>query len=421
MALYSLTVQNKSSAYDGDMLVRQYSSLTINDGNILTADQPCRGLMIYVQGNCIINGTLSMTARGAFANPTVTGSSDSNPVSSSGLQMPFLTSTDTQTLSASAALFNGAGTAARALIAQHKSISSNGKIVSFARQGANGGAGGASGSGWKIGSSGADGSFGQTGGGAGGVGSYGDPSGFGGTGGSGSYGSCFSGGSGGGDGQYNNQYGGSANEWGGRGGNAAATDNYDALGGVGNPSGSSAGGAQSVPQLSSGTGGLLILVVGGTLTFGPNGRIVSQGSTSSSSRGTPQWRGGSSGGGNILVAHKGSIFNQTTDVGISTSTSSAKLVTVTTSSTHNFAVGDSITTFGTAQPGTFRIQAVNSSTQFSYYADVADSTSTPSGGAYARLDRVNVLGGGGMMVDSMGTKLFGNKGGAGSKQVLQVL
>jgi hypothetical protein len=420
MTVYSLTVQNKSGSYDGDMLVRQYSSLVINEGNILTVDQPCRGLMIYVQGNCTINGTLSMTARGAFADPTVSGGSDGNAVSSSGLRMPFLTASDSETLSASTALFNGAGTSARSLIAQHKNISGNGKIVTFIRQGAGGGAGGGSGYGWKIGAVGTDGSTGQTGGGAGGVGSYGDPSGFGERGGSGSYGSCFSGGSGGGDGQYDSRVGGDAQPWGGRGGNAAARDGYDALGGVGNPAGSSAGGGVAIPQLASGTGGLLILVVGGNLTFGTNGRIVSQGSSSSSSNGTPQWRGGSSGGGNILVAHRGSISNRTTSVPISTSTSSDKLVTVTTSSIHNFSTGDSVTITGTAQSGTFRINEVTSSTQFKYYADVANSTSVQTG-ASVQLDRINVMGGGGAMIDSMGTKLFGNKGGSGSKQVLQVL
>jgi hypothetical protein len=420
MAIYSLPVQNKPGSYDGDMLVKQYSSLTINDGNILTVDQPCRGLMIYVQGNCTINGTLSMTARGAFADPTVAGASDSSIVSSSGLQMPFLTALDTQTLAASAALFNGTGTAARSLIAQHKSISGNGKIVTFVRQGASGGAGGGSGYQWRPGAVGSDGSTGQTGGGAGGTGGYGDPSGFGGPGGSGSYGSCFSGGSGGGDGQYDSRTGGDAQAWGGRGGNAAARDGYDALGGVGNPVGSSAGGSAAVPQLSSGTGGLLILVVGGNLIFGPNGRIMSQGSTSASSAGSPQWRGGSSGGGNILVAYRGSISNRNTTVAISTSTSSDRLVTVTTSTAHNFSTGDSVTITGTAQSGTFRINAVTSLTQFNYYANVDNSTAVPTG-ASVQLDRINVMGGGGAMVDGQGQKQFGNKGGAGSKQVLQVL
>jgi hypothetical protein len=420
MAIYSLPVQNKVGSYDGDMHVKQYTSLTIGAGNTVTVDQPCRGLMIYVQGDCIINGTLSMTARGAYADPTASGASDANPVSSNGLQMPFITELDTQTLSAAATLFNGAGTAARSLIAQHKSISGNGKIVTFVRQGASGGAGGGSGHGWKIGAVGADGTLGQTGGGAGGTGSYGDPSGFGGTGGAGSYGSCFTGGSGGGDGQYNSQYGGDAQPWGGRGGNAAATNNYDALGGVGNPAGSSAGGGAAVPQLASGTGGLLILVVGGNLTFGPGGRIVSQGSTSSSSGGTPQWRGGSSGGGNILVAYRGSVSSRYTDISIANSSAASKLVTVNTSNPHGLVIGDEVTIVGTAQVGTYRISGVPATGTFTYYADVTDSSSTYVPGSYARLDKISVLGGGGSYVDSMGTKLFGNRGGAGSKQVLKV-
>ena len=47
----SLTVLNKSGAYDGDMLVRQYNNLTINSGITLTTDQPCRGLFIFVKEN----------------------------------------------------------------------------------------------------------------------------------------------------------------------------------------------------------------------------------------------------------------------------------------------------------------------------------------------------------------------------------
>lgn len=419
MATYSLPVLNKVGSYDGDMLVKQYTSLTIGVGNTVTVDQPCRGLMIYVQGDCTINGTLSMTARGAYADPTVTGASDANPVSSNGLQMPFLTASDTQTLSAAASLFNGAGTAARSLISQHKSISGNGKIVTFVRQGASGGAGGGSGSGWKIGSVGSDGTVGQTGGGAGGAGSYGDNTGFGGSGGSGSHGSCFSGGSGGGDGQYNSQYGGNAQAWGGRGGDAAATNNYGNSGGVGNPSGSAAGGGNAMPQLASGTGGLLILVVGGNLTFGSGGRIVSQGSTSTTSTGDI-FRGGSSGGGNILVAYRGSISNRTSNISISDSSATSKLVTVNTSSPHGLSVGDEVTIVGTPQPGTFRINSIPTTGSFTYYADVNNASSSSVPGSYAILDRVSVLGGGGAMVDSLGTKIFGNKGGAGSKQVLQV-
>ena len=173
----NLTVLNKVGSYDGDMVVRQYSSLTVNSGATLTTDQPCRGLVIYVDGDCTINGTLSMDARGANANPTTSGASDANAVSANGLQIPFITSTGNQTLTSSSALFNGCGTAARTVIANQKSISGNGTILTLVRQGANGGSGGGSGSGWKPGASGSNGSTGQSGGGGGGRGSYADPSG----------------------------------------------------------------------------------------------------------------------------------------------------------------------------------------------------------------------------------------------------
>ena len=44
------------------MVVKQYTSMTIDAGDTVTTDQPCRGLMILVQGDCTINGTLSMQA-----------------------------------------------------------------------------------------------------------------------------------------------------------------------------------------------------------------------------------------------------------------------------------------------------------------------------------------------------------------------
>ena len=66
MANVTYTVPNKNGSYDGDMVVKQYSSMTINNGDTITTDQPCRGLMILVQGNCTINGTLSMTGRGGY-------------------------------------------------------------------------------------------------------------------------------------------------------------------------------------------------------------------------------------------------------------------------------------------------------------------------------------------------------------------
>lgn len=42
-----------------------FSSLTIDAGALLTTSNRCKGLIVYVNGNCTINGTLSMSGRGA--------------------------------------------------------------------------------------------------------------------------------------------------------------------------------------------------------------------------------------------------------------------------------------------------------------------------------------------------------------------
>jgi hypothetical protein len=310
----NLTVLNKSGSYDGDMLVRNYSSLTINSGATLTTDQPCRGMLIYVDGNCTINGSLSMTARGPAANPTVSGASDANAVSANGLQIPFRTLSGNATLAASSALFNGAGTAARAAIASHTSISGNGTIVTLTRQGAGGGGGGSSGYRQRPGSNGTNGSTGQTGGGGGGSGGYSDNSGFGGIGGSGSYGSCFGGGAGGAGGHYENQNGGSASIWGGKGGNASVnSQSYQGTGGNGNPGGDGGGGWQGQsargPAGKNGTGGLIILVVKGNLTIGAGATIEAKGLKADDNG---AGSGGSSGGGNVVIAYKGIYTNNGT-------------------------------------------------------------------------------------------------------------
>lgn len=307
----SLTVLNKSGAYDGDMLVREYSSLTINSGVTLTTDQPCRGMLIYVQGDCVINGTLSMTARGPAADPTVSGASDASAVSSNGLQIPFRTLGGSSTITSSSSLFNGAGNAAKTLIANHPSLSSNGTVISLVRQGAAGGSGGPSGYRQRPGANGSNGSTGQTGGGGGGSGGYSDNSGFGGTGGAGSFGSCFGGGSGGAGGHYENQNGGSAAAWGGKGGNASVNNqSYQGTGGNGNPGGDGGGGWQGQsargPAGKNGTGGLIILIVGGNLTIGASGSVEAKGVTADNNG---AGSGASSGGGNIVIAHGGIYTN----------------------------------------------------------------------------------------------------------------
>jgi hypothetical protein len=57
-----------TSTTDGDAVVKQYQSLTVNSGHTLTVSNRCKGLHIYVQGDLVLNGTISMTARGASAS-----------------------------------------------------------------------------------------------------------------------------------------------------------------------------------------------------------------------------------------------------------------------------------------------------------------------------------------------------------------
>ena len=288
----NLTVPNKSGSYDGDMVVKNYTTLTVNEGTTLTTDQPGRGLLIYVQGNAVINGTISMSARGAYANPTIAGASDNSAVSSTGLRLPILKSGWTNTLAA--ADFAGAGTAAVTAVANQSGISNNGKIYTIVRQGASGGSGRASASGLP----GASGSTGQSGGGGGGGGTNS-------SGGNGSYGSSFGGGSGGG-GSVNGAGGGSAITWGGAGGNGNS-GSYCTGSGAGNPAG-----AYGAPQ--NGTGGTVILIVGGNLTIGSAGKIEANGKNGGTAN-FCSWGsggGGATGGGVIVTLYAGSYTNNGT-------------------------------------------------------------------------------------------------------------
>lgn len=307
-----LTVPNKNGSYDGDMLVKNYSSLTINSNVRLSPDQPCRGMLIYVQGDCIINGALSMTGYGASANPTSAGASDGNAVSSSGLILPFLTQNGASSVSGSASYANGFGNAARSALANHKT--GTGTTITIARDGAAGNTSPGVGS---AGNPGANGSTGQSGGGGSG-GSY--------SGGisaaSGSNGYIFAGGAGGGG--ADNQVGGSATnatQYGG-GGRGGGYGGLIAEGGAGNPHGTFTGNTSTFgytiyddPNNTSvgntGPGGLLILVVGGVLTIGSSGSIQSNGNNPALTQGNAglvAGGGGCSGGGNVVVAYK-SILN----------------------------------------------------------------------------------------------------------------
>jgi hypothetical protein len=315
MANVTYTVPNKNGSYDGDMVLKQYTSMTINSGDTVTVDQPCRGLFIYVTGNCTINGTLSMNQRGAYANPTSSGGSDSNAVDSNGLRLPMWTSGGSDTLTVAATLFNGCGNAVRSAIANQTSISGNGTILQSIRANTS-----------------VDGYTNTT---RDNSTSYGTPSqkssvanstGTGGRGGYwmnsarnqnyvyGGYSSCFGGGSGGGgwNGNQNSSDGTQTNatNYGGAGGNGASNHSYGGLGGgAGNPQGAGYGGHGGAQD---GTGGCIWLIVGGNLTIGGSGIICANGSNGDATSGDFNSAGGGSGGGRIIIAHKGTYSNSGT-------------------------------------------------------------------------------------------------------------
>jgi hypothetical protein len=168
----NLIVPNKSGLYDGDVVVKQYNSLTINSGVTLTTDQPCRGMWIFVKNNCTINGTLSMTGRGPYANPANAGSSDGLAVQSGGFKVALKTTVGTNSAyyySTSAPDLSGLGNPLKNVFINNNVdyIDGNVEIITIPRNGASGAPSGASNGGGYAGAD-ANGSSTFTGGGGGG-------------------------------------------------------------------------------------------------------------------------------------------------------------------------------------------------------------------------------------------------------------
>lgn len=248
-----------TSVLDGDPVLRRFRNMTINAGHTVTPTQRCKGMYLLIEEDLIINGTLSMTARGAKAPGKFVGVDN---------HYGFIYFNETN-------IFADSGLFTIGKVGGVTPLVSN----SVAANGANNAcAGGGSGS---VGS-------GKQG--------YGGP------------GTSFSGGPGGGGSPAYNGGNGAAD--GGAGGNAASYNPgclMPAGGGAGNP-----GGARGAGQANegggyggNGTGGLMILIVKGNIIFGPTGQIISAGSAG----GWGNASGGGSGGGAIHIFHKGTISN----------------------------------------------------------------------------------------------------------------
>jgi len=280
-----------TSTQDGDIVVKNYGNLTIDASKTLTVSNRCRGLLLFVDGDLTVNGTIDMTARGCHANPATAGTdantpvapSDGNAVGTNGIRFPFLTASDTDVLAS--AEFEGCGSALYDLTADFPELVSNGKIIAFPRVGGTGGAPVVT-SNNSPGNAGGNVTGGCGGGGSGGGGiseSFQSDAGGNGT--------CFSGGvgSGGRATCLNNP-----SNYGGAGQDGSAI--YDSSG-TGNPSGVGFG------TEVDGTGGLLIIICSGNITG--TGTIKSHGILSQPGKAGGYAAGGASGGGNILVARVG--------------------------------------------------------------------------------------------------------------------
>lgn len=304
---YELTVANKNGSYDGDMVLVKFQDLTIDSGVTLTTDQPCKGLFVMVEGDCTINGSISMTARGAAAAAT--------SVNATGLRLPLFTSGGTDTLAA--ADFTGTGTAVPAELSGNYGISGDGTIFTISKTG--GAAGGASSSGNSYpGTAGTSTSTTVSPGGGGGGLGQGT-----GTSGAGAAGIVWAGGGGGGGAKTHPSFPGSAGAAtanGGAGGNGAGGGGNAGFGGSGNPGGAGSGddgyGGNLTNELAkgnTGVGGLLILLVRGNLTIGASGTVEAKGTPGKMSSSTSLMpyhaTGGGSGGGSVLAFYGGTLSN----------------------------------------------------------------------------------------------------------------
>lgn len=263
-----------ATTQDGPTIVKYLRGLEIQNNIYVSTNIRNKGIVLFVFGDVIINGTLSMTSRGAYATGQNLAIDHKN---ARFLSSPSdYNSNPHYTYKISA--YGGAGGSGSC---SDYAGTFNGKVNSI-----------------------------SSGGGGGSI-TYMAPSG------AGSAGTSYSGGSGGGGSNYTNVAGYSGNGNGGPGGNArlASSANCGVGGGAGNPGGSGIYTSTSNTSLrygyngTSGTGGLLCLIVYGSIIIGSTGIISSNGSPGGSAAGGP---GGGSGGGNITLLYTNNYINNGT-------------------------------------------------------------------------------------------------------------
>ena len=310
------TPANTSGSWLGDMVVKNYTTLTVSVGDTVTTSQGCSGMLIYCTGNCTINGTISMSQKGTTVS---SGWAADNPINGDdAIWMPMFTaSPGSQALTVAAADFSGCGSAATTAVANQPGIAGDGTL--FTISGGTGGNRGGGSNGSFAGSAGGGGVLAsgtyemwiQNGGGGGGgaqhssIGSA--------NGGYGGAGTPLSGGSGGGGAAayHGGASGGTATKAGTGGtGGAHGGHNNGAGGGGGQPGGGGASaGNGSGNAGESGNGGIMWIIVGGDLTFGASSTIQSVGNAGGSGGGYHSGGGGGTGAGAAQIMYKGTLTN----------------------------------------------------------------------------------------------------------------
>lgn len=267
------------TANSGNNIIKHFTNLTISASSTVTA--ACSGwALVFVDGNCTINSGCSLVVTsGASAIATAINlkTYDINGLTGAYMERAALVTT------------------------------------TIPAAGANGGATGTTGAG-NVGSAGGSGA---TGGGGSGAGSTGGAATLG-SGGAGAAGTSFSGGAGGGAGGIaaatgtNGTAGGLNGGAGGNAGNSIGSATDSAGGGAGNPGGlASIGTGGAALNGTTGTGGILILIVKGTLTIGSGVVISANGKNGGNATGTltDNTGGGGSGGGSIIIMYGLALSN----------------------------------------------------------------------------------------------------------------
>lgn len=275
-----------TSILDGSPIVRRYNNFTINTGHTVTPTQRCKGMYLLIEGDLTVNGTLSMSARGA-----------SGPGKFVGIELY------TEKIH-----FHSTNIFA--------DIDPDIPVIPASI--ANGGAARTTNGGRLDGIAGTTPPIGCGGGGGGGI--YSTPLTH--SSGAGGGATSFSGGAGGGGFTSWSSMtsktlvtAGNGSSTGGAGGRGGLRyySNPGSGGGAGNPGGAGIRGDD--PSWGNtggvGTGGLIILIVKGNIIFGANGKIISAGAAGGNGYCSG---GGGAGGGCILLFKKPSVIVDTAKI-----------------------------------------------------------------------------------------------------------